>query len=226
VEFFVDELAQTKTTAQPGAVTVSGFLRAGGPMRARSGEFVLDREGEYAQAIAIDPGYARTYVGLAGNLYFGGLFGDPRGGTPAWVGAHRDGLGVRAARTARGGIGVAEGGMGIPAGRRLHRTRPRALRSPRGRDRCLEEAARRSRRKYVPAYDVAVVYEGLGERQRALEWLDTAAREHSGFVIHAAWDPRFASLKNEPAFRARCCAACRCPSIGSELGKRPTGRSR
>jgi hypothetical protein len=45
------------------------------------------------------------------------------------------------------------------------------------------------------------VYEGLGERQRALEWLDTAAQEHSGFVMHAAWDPRFASFKNEPAFR-------------------------
>jgi hypothetical protein len=32
-------------------------------------------------------------------------------------------------------------------------------------------------------------------------WLETAAREHSGFIIHVAWDPRFASFKNEPAFR-------------------------
>ncbi len=50
----------------------------------------------------------------------------------------------------------------------------------------------------MPAYDVAIVYQGLGDTLRALEWLDTAYQEHSGFV---AWDPRFASLKNEPAFR-------------------------
>jgi hypothetical protein len=55
--------------------------------------------------------------------------------------------------------------------------------------------------KYVPAYDVAVVYDGLGDRPRTLEWLERAHREHSGFIIHAAWDPRLRSLSSEPAFR-------------------------
>jgi serine/threonine protein kinase/TolB-like protein/Flp pilus assembly protein TadD len=58
-----------------------------------------------------------------------------------------------------------------------------------------------SESKYVPAYDVAVVYEGLGDRPRALEWLERAHREHSGFIIHVAWDPRLRSLSREPAFR-------------------------
>ena len=54
---------------------------------------------------------------------------------------------------------------------------------------------------YVPAYDVAVVYDGLGDRPHTLEWLERAYREHSGFIIHVAWDPRLRTLSREPAFR-------------------------
>ena len=44
------------------------------------------------------------------------------------------------------------------------------------------------------------MYEGLGDRQRTLEWLDTAARGALGASpIHG--EPRFASFTNEPAFR-------------------------
>jgi hypothetical protein len=51
-----------------------------------------------------------------------------------------------------------------------------------------------------PGYDIAVVYEGLADRSNTLRWLDTAYREHSGFIVHVAWDPRFASLRSEPTF--------------------------
>lgn len=56
--------------------------------------------------------------------------------------------------------------------------------------------------KYVPAYDIAVIHEGLGATAAALEWLDLAFAERSALLMHVAWDPRFRPLREEPRFRA------------------------
>ena len=62
----------------------------------------------------------------------------------------------------------------------------------------LQEQAARS---YVPAYDVATVYLGLGDPDQALEWLEKAYVERSSFLVHIHWDPRFKGLRSDPRFR-------------------------
>jgi eukaryotic-like serine/threonine-protein kinase len=57
-----------------------------------------------------------------------------------------------------------------------------------------------SLRGYVSAYDIAVVYAGLGENDRALEWLRKAIGERSVFVVHMAWDSRLDGLRVDPRF--------------------------
>jgi Tfp pilus assembly protein PilF len=57
-----------------------------------------------------------------------------------------------------------------------------------------------SLRGYVSAYDIAVVYAGLGENDRAIEWLRKAIGERSVFVVHLAWDSRLDGLRADPRF--------------------------
>jgi hypothetical protein len=64
----------------------------------------------------------------------------------------------------------------------------------------LEEMQSLSQRRYVPPEYIAVVYEGLGERDRALQWFEKAYAEHS----MNAWllpDPRLDSIRSEPRFK-------------------------
>jgi hypothetical protein len=45
-------------------------------------------------------------------------------------------------------------------------------------------------KKYVSAYDISVIHTGLGDRDRAIEWLNKAFTEHSGFMVYVYLDPR------------------------------------
>jgi len=59
-----------------------------------------------------------------------------------------------------------------------------------------------SGRAYVPAYDIAVVYMGLGEVDQTLEWLNRAFEERSGFLIYIKCDRRFDGLRSDPRYEA------------------------
>jgi tetratricopeptide (TPR) repeat protein len=54
-------------------------------------------------------------------------------------------------------------------------------------------------RRYVPPEYIAVVYEGLGERERALKWFEKAYSEHS-MNIWVLPDPQLDSLRSDPRF--------------------------
>lgn len=57
-----------------------------------------------------------------------------------------------------------------------------------------------SQRRYVPPEYIAIVHEGLGERDQALRWFEKAYEEHS----MNAWilpDPRLDAIRTEPRFR-------------------------
>jgi len=58
-----------------------------------------------------------------------------------------------------------------------------------------------SRRGYISAYDIALVYTGLGENDRAFEWLGKAIAERSMFVVHLAWDARLQPLRADRRFQ-------------------------
>jgi DNA-binding winged helix-turn-helix (wHTH) protein/Tfp pilus assembly protein PilF len=55
--------------------------------------------------------------------------------------------------------------------------------------------------KFVPAYDIAVVRLGLGEKAAALDWLVEAEREHSGWLAYLAVESRLDSLREMPEFK-------------------------
>ncbi|HVG38201.1 MAG TPA: winged helix-turn-helix domain-containing protein [Pyrinomonadaceae bacterium] len=54
--------------------------------------------------------------------------------------------------------------------------------------------------KFVPAYDIAMVRLGLGEKAAALDWLNEAANEHSGWVAYLKVEPRLDALRTMPEF--------------------------
>ncbi len=63
----------------------------------------------------------------------------------------------------------------------------------------LREEAKQT---FVPAYYVALLYTGLGEKDEAFRWLDRAYEERSGFLMEIHADPMFDLLRGDPRFRA------------------------
>jgi TolB-like protein len=55
--------------------------------------------------------------------------------------------------------------------------------------------------KYCPPYGLAIAYIQLGEKQKALDWLEKAAEEHFYLMVFVRADPRFDSLRDEPRFQ-------------------------
>ena len=57
-------------------------------------------------------------------------------------------------------------------------------------------------RKHVDAFSVALVYAGLGERDHALDWLENACDNHSGWLTQMARnDPRLDGLRLDARFQ-------------------------
>jgi tetratricopeptide (TPR) repeat protein len=56
-------------------------------------------------------------------------------------------------------------------------------------------------RRYVNSSSIAAIYLGLGEKDRALEWLERAYREHSYQNVFLKVDETFAPLRADPRFQ-------------------------
>jgi eukaryotic-like serine/threonine-protein kinase len=54
--------------------------------------------------------------------------------------------------------------------------------------------------RYVAPYDIAVVYLGLGDKAKAMDWLDRAYEDHSAWLIWVKLDPRFDSIRAAPHY--------------------------
>jgi len=55
---------------------------------------------------------------------------------------------------------------------------------------------------YVSAFDMAVIYTGLNNKERAFEWLQKAVDERSSFLIYSRWEPRLDPLRSDPRFQS------------------------
>jgi hypothetical protein len=55
--------------------------------------------------------------------------------------------------------------------------------------------------RYVPAYYFALVHLGLAERAAAIEGLERAYEERSGFLAFIHVEPLLDSLRDEPRFQ-------------------------
>ena len=49
-------------------------------------------------------------------------------------------------------------------------------------------------------FEIALLYTGLGENNRAVEWLEKAKAAHDPFLPYVKEDPNFDSLRNESRF--------------------------
>jgi serine/threonine protein kinase/tetratricopeptide (TPR) repeat protein len=54
--------------------------------------------------------------------------------------------------------------------------------------------------RYVAPYDIAVVYLGLGDKAKAMDWLDRAYDDHSAWLIWVKLDPRFDGIRPAPHY--------------------------
>jgi eukaryotic-like serine/threonine-protein kinase len=65
----------------------------------------------------------------------------------------------------------------------------------------LAELAEASSKKYVSAYDLALVNLGLGQKDTALELLNNAVQERCGWLIFLKIEPALDALRSDPRFR-------------------------
>ncbi len=66
--------------------------------------------------------------------------------------------------------------------------------------RLLNELEERSRQRYVSPMTIALVYTGLGERERAIEWLERASEARALKLYNMSVDTRYRPLRSEPRF--------------------------
>jgi TolB-like protein/Tfp pilus assembly protein PilF len=65
----------------------------------------------------------------------------------------------------------------------------------------LAELQERAKRQYVPPYDIALIYVGLGERDKAFAWLEKAYNDHSTEMIYFKVDPLLTPLRSDPRYQ-------------------------
>ncbi|MDA2929903.1 hypothetical protein MYX84_08150, partial [Acidobacteria bacterium AH-259-O06] len=65
----------------------------------------------------------------------------------------------------------------------------------------LDELKERSERRYVSPISIVLIYIGLGEKDRAFEWLEKAHEERDRWLAWLKVDPVFDSLRSDPRFR-------------------------
>ncbi len=71
-----------------------------------------------------------------------------------------------------------------------------------GANKILAELDERAKTKFVPAYNIAEVYVGLGENDKALDYLEKAREERSFYIPFLRTDPVFDGLRSDPRFKA------------------------
>jgi tetratricopeptide (TPR) repeat protein len=64
----------------------------------------------------------------------------------------------------------------------------------------LQQLSNRSKTHYVPAYSIALIYAGLGEKDLAFEWLQRAYEDHSTSMAYLKVDPALSGIRSDPRF--------------------------
>jgi hypothetical protein len=66
----------------------------------------------------------------------------------------------------------------------------------------LEELHKLSERRFVSAYDFAIIYVGLGETDQAFQWLERACEERSfSMLMSLKAEPRLDWLRSDARFQ-------------------------
>jgi TolB-like protein/Tfp pilus assembly protein PilF len=65
----------------------------------------------------------------------------------------------------------------------------------------LNRLLARSKTDYVSPYEIAMIYAGLSDRDRAFEWLEKAYEERATLLVYFRMDPRIWSLRSDARFQ-------------------------
>ena len=68
--------------------------------------------------------------------------------------------------------------------------------------RLLDELSELSRRRHVPSSCFALIHLGLGEKKRALEWLEVGCEKRDSPMVALKVHPAYDDLRGEPRFQA------------------------
>jgi tetratricopeptide (TPR) repeat protein len=66
----------------------------------------------------------------------------------------------------------------------------------------IEELNRRSKESYVSEFRIALIYTGLGEKDKVFECLEKAHKERNADLVELRVEPRFDSLRSDSRFKA------------------------
>jgi tetratricopeptide (TPR) repeat protein len=133
---------------------------------------------QYRQSIQMDPNDPATYLGL-------GIVHEQKGMYDEAVASYEKAISVsRRASYVLGPLGHALAASG---------RRAEALK-------ILDELRAMSRREYVSPYDLAILYTGLGEKEKATEQLNKAYEERAGWIIDLKVEPFFDPLRSDQRF--------------------------
>lgn len=131
------------------------------------------------QTVELDPNYPVTY----------------------WI------LGLLFRKTGRYELAIAEGekGVKLSGGSPLMRAALAHTLGTAGRNKealqILDELTELGKQKYVAPYFFAGIYVGLGENDRAIEYLERSYEEHSHWLIYLHIDPGMDALRDNPRFQ-------------------------
>lgn len=64
----------------------------------------------------------------------------------------------------------------------------------------LKDLLDRYEHRKTAAWNVAIVYAGLGEKQKALDWLERDVTDHSGFFVYLRSEEAFDGIRSDPRF--------------------------
>src|SRR5260370_11491252 len=64
----------------------------------------------------------------------------------------------------------------------------------------MDELEELSKQRYVSSYHIALICTGLGEKDRAFEWLEKAYEERSDLLVYLKVEPRLDRLRSDPRF--------------------------
>jgi hypothetical protein len=66
----------------------------------------------------------------------------------------------------------------------------------------LAELMSGSQQRYVSPFDIATIHIGLGDTDRAFEWLEKAYEGRSQWMVGLAVDPRVDSIRSDARFES------------------------
>jgi len=160
-----------------GELDPLSLVIAGGGWYIESGQYDLAID-ITRKKLELDPNYAGAYLAL-GRLYtLKGMYQEA-------IAQLQKGVDLS------GGAPESLSALGYTYG--VSRKRNEALK-------ILHQLTLLSKRRYVPRYQIALVYVGLGEKDRAFDWLQKAVADHSIPLVFLRSAKEMASLRSDPRY--------------------------